>query len=515
MTDSKSKVNKRDVHLWLALGIALAALLLRVWLVNFPTGSHDDEPIIANLSARFVEQGILTADWAGFNDQAWSRPTYQFSPYTLLQSVIAKMVSRVFALRPGLDSYILLARIASCCWGSLAVLLVFFLGRTCFSPQAALLGEATLATCFLQVQDSIYARVDAFLGCLVLLSLVLAFQAAKRPGSFYWLAATSFTAGVTIAAKYNAFPVLVLIPFILFRWTQAGAISRGRMVLLAIASLSFIGVGFIFATPQLLWRPAPLIAGLQYESSHYSTGHIPHQAHDWDDNNLFYWIRYLAWLGLGLLQTFFAFLFIFRIVKLRRWEDYMLGAFLAVSALLILVTKVRFERNLEICLGSLALVASVTAWDFICWINRRQNSAMARFLCIVFVTVWFLQPLRVLGHFRETLDYHRDWRIMLTDLRSKNGAAVVIPLINTNEPSLSSVAGFPQLFLVDYGDPFSAESAMRWKRALHAEPDFVLASPWYKYNYPFSTVNVYHGPLLTLVYLRGAKSTPVGPAKSK
>ncbi len=513
MTDTKA--GKRDIHLWWALGIALAAFFLRLWFVNFPTFGHMDEEIIANLSGRFVEQGILTADWAGFKNQWWSHPTYQFSPYTLVQCLITKVVCSASVSPPGLDRYILLARVTSCCWGGLAVLLVFFLGRTCFSPGAALLGEATLATCFLQVQDSIYARVDSFLGCLVLLSLVLAFQTAKRPGSFYWLVATSLSMGVTIAAKYNAFPLLVLIPFILFRWERAGAISRRRAVELAMVSLSIVGAGFIGGTPELLWRPGPLIAGLQYELSHYSNGHIPHQAYDWGDNNFFYWTRYLSWLGLGLLPALFALLFVVRIAKLRRWEDFMLGTFLAVSGLLTLASKVRFERNLEICLGPLALVAGVTAWDCICWMNRRQNVVRARFIGIAFAALWFSQPLRVLYNFRETVDYRRDWRDRLEGLLLKDVPTIVVVLNDPKQPTESVVKDYQQVLLLDYGDLFSAEAITRWNQFFRMDPTFVLKSPWYKHNYPFSTVNEYHGPLLTYVYQKKTKLTSTESAKPK
>src|ERR1035437_782802 len=90
MTDCKPKGNQADVFLWCALGIALAAFGLRLSLVNFPIHSHPDEPIVAALMERSVNQEILTANWAGF-DQPWSRPTYQFSPYTLVQSAIAKL----------------------------------------------------------------------------------------------------------------------------------------------------------------------------------------------------------------------------------------------------------------------------------------------------------------------------------------------------------------------------------------------------------------------------------------
>ena len=497
MTDARS--GKRDYHLWWALGIALAALLLRLWYINFPTDCHPDEPIIANLCQRFVEQGILSADWAGFDTQWWSHSTYQFSPYTLVQCLIAKLVSWTSVSPPSLDRYIYVARVTSCCWGALAVLLVFFLGRICFSPGAALLGEATLAACFLHFQDSIYGRVDSFLSCLVVLSLVLAYQTAKRPGSFHWLVATSLSMGVVIATKYNAFPVLVLIPFVLFRWMQAGVINRRRAVWLLIVSLCVVGAGFIGATPELIWRPRPLIAGLQFEFNHYAIGHIPHQAHDWRDNNLFYWPQYLVWLGFGWLPTLFALLFLVRIIRLRRWEDIMLGTFLTISVLLFLVTKVRFERNLEVCLGPLALVAGVTAWDCVGWINSKQNAAMARLLGIAFVALWFAQPLRVLYHFRETLDYKQEWK---ADLHFVLEAvpSVGITFSDTNQPSESLVRGCQQMVMSDFGDPFSIDAEMRCKRFFHTDPAFVLTSPWYKHNYPFSTVNVYHGPLRTLIY---------------
>jgi hypothetical protein len=316
--------------------------------------------------------------------------------------------------------------------------------------------------------------------------------------------------GVTIAAKYNAFPVLVLIPFILFRWAQTGAIPRSRAVLLTMASFLVVGAGFVGATPELLWRPGPLTAGIQYEISHYLTDKIPDQAHGWEDNNLFYWTRYLVWLGFGLLPLCFALLFVVRIVILRRWEDFMLGTFLTVAAVFFLATKVRFERNLEICAGPLALVAGVTAWDLLCLMKKRRNPVMTHFLGVAFVILWFFQPLRVLYHFRETVDYYRKWQAQLNSLLSPV-PTILIHL--TDQSPESAVNGYGQVILVDYGDPSSAEAAGRWKRFFRRDPTFVLTSPWYKYDYPFSTVNVYHGPLRTLVFQKVPNSAPGVPVK--
>ncbi len=179
MTDTKS--GKRDIHLWWALGIALAAFFLRLWFVNFPTFGHMDEEITVNLSGRFVEQGILTADWAGFKNQWWSHPTYQFSPYTLVQSLITKLVCSASVSPPGFDRYILLARVTSCCWGGLAVLFVFFLGRTCFSPGRCWARPPWQpVSCRFRIR---FMRGGFPFWAVFALSLV-SLQTAKRPGSF-------------------------------------------------------------------------------------------------------------------------------------------------------------------------------------------------------------------------------------------------------------------------------------------------------------------------------------------
>ena len=224
------------IHVF-ALEIAVAAIGLRFSLLIFPL-SHPDEPIVAALMKRSVEQGRFTANWAGFAPQWWSRPTYQFSPYSLTASALARgahsFTGKVLPLR----GYVLLARILSCCCGALAVWLVFCLGRACFGTGAALCGEAILAMCFLHLQDSIYAHVDAFLCCLVLLSFLLTVHAAKHPGRYVWLIAACVSVGVTLAAKYNALAGLTLVAWIPIHWAREkqdfGAVRRSGIRSLSI-----------------------------------------------------------------------------------------------------------------------------------------------------------------------------------------------------------------------------------------------------------------------------------------
>ena len=342
------------------------------------------------------------------------------------------------------------------------------------------------------------------------MSLILAFGAAQRPGCYSWLIATSLCMGVTVAAKYNAFPVLILIPFIPFRWVQTGTIPRSRAISFTITSLLIAGIGFVGATPELLWRPDPWIAGLRFELAHYHEGHIPHQAYDWEDNNLFYWSRYMVWLGFGWLALLFSLLFIVRIIRLRRREDFLLGIFLMASTLLVFATKVRFERNLEICLGPLALAAGASAWDFFCWMKKRQNPVYRRILSPVFIALWFFQPFQVLYHFHETLDYPRQLRARLDGSILRPGPVIYIHL--PTQALDAAVTGYSQVVLVNYGDPFSAGAEVRWRQLLGFAPSFTLISPWAMHGYPFSTVDVYHGPQRILVFERSTNSTSVAPS---
>jgi hypothetical protein len=475
--------------LW-ALGIAVAAFILRLSLSQFPVGIHEDEFIIGKITQRFVENGILTADWSGFEPLWWSRPTYQFSPYTLLQQLIGGGLHQLIGWPGDLKGYILLARGMSCFWGALAVWLVYPLGRTCFSAGAALAGEVTLAICFLQVQDSIYARVDSLLCCLVVLSLTLMMHALGRPERILWFIAGSTCIGITVATKYNALPVLMFIPLVAFRWFRTAAVPGPRAWALAMLGLAIAALSFAAATPEVFWKPGPLLAGLRFEFNHYAAGQIPFRAHDWGDNNLFYWFNYLVWIGFGWLQLACAILFISRI---KRWEEFILGTFLVVMILVVCSTPSRFERNLETCLGVLALVSGAAAWDLWCRLRMKTRPWLA-----VAASMWLAQPVLTLYRFHEAENPYK-WQEQLNSI-TKPIPTLVRPAYEPPRPA--DLASYQQIIVADYGDPFSAEYLPQWKKAIGCQPIAILESPWAKYHYPFSHVDAFHGPQRLLVFQR-------------
>ena len=254
-----------------------------------------------------------------------------------------------------------------------------------------------------------------------------------------------------------------------------------------------VAFGVVIGTPEFLWRPSPLLEGLTFEIRHYWDGHIPHQTHDWQDNNLFYWAKYMVLLGFGLLPSLFALIFVVRTVYTRRWQDIMLGAYLAVAGLLILVTKVRFERNWETCLGPLALAAGAASWDLFCWVKQKQGTLVALSTALPVVAFWLFQSIQTVQDFRQTA---QNWRLCMLKL-NKGLGPTWCGGAREELPDPADLSHFYQVALIDQRDPFSADGLARWNKflvGLGYHRTAVVESPWSKRGYPFSTVDTYNMP---------------------
>src|SRR5262249_10639617 len=127
-----------------------------------------------------------------------------------------------------------------------------------------------------------------------------------------WQVGAALVAGVAIAAKYNAAPVIIFVLWIpLIRWLDK-RISFCRLLAEASVLLLVTLAGLVLATPEVFVDPRPLFDGIRFELAHYSHDHVPYQAYGWRDNNLFYWTWYLARLGFGLLPLLAFAMFMFK-----------------------------------------------------------------------------------------------------------------------------------------------------------------------------------------------------------
>jgi hypothetical protein len=541
----------------LAAGIiALSSFGLRLTFTNCPTSRHADEPLVANLAIRAAEKGQFTANWRdvqrGF---FWDRPTYQFAPYTLLVEGVHWALYNTIGWPHLLDQHILCARVISCVWAALAVFVTFLVTRQAFnSLPAAFLAATVLAVCPLSIEDGMFARVDTFVCFLVIacyflatvtmrkgrllgqtcqgtdtfsraiaatrqgtdtfsralpgtcrpseaikqsvpaekVSVPLSAHGAKSWQTTWWPIAAALVAGLAIAAKYNAAPVMVFILWIPFSKWLDGRISCGGLVAEAIGLLLIAAAGLLLATPEVFVDPRPLIDGIRFELRHYSHDHVPYQAYGWRDNNLFYWTWFLARLGFGLLPLL---AFLFFMFKFRSWgrAGSVLASFLAVALVLAMLSRVRFERNLEILLGPLAVAAALGFLILleqlpIAFVPRRHPLVVATLLLFFFV-----QQARTLIDLHRAIDPESSaWSKALR--QNLEGPSCYCELLSKPRDNQESRA-YPQVFLADFNDPFSAANLPRWKKFLG--PDFTLlvfSSDWAEHGYPFSTLDMVLGP---------------------
>jgi hypothetical protein len=484
--------------------IALGAFALRWSFTNFPTDRHSDEPVIARLAQQASHNGKFTANWVGAKEGIyWDRPTYQFSPYTLITECIHWGWYRVLPSLASQDQHIMLARRTSCLWGGLAVLLMYPTMRRGFgSIAAAFLGQGVLALAPVHVVDSLYARVDTFVCLLVVACFYLAIRSHRSAGPWMWLLAVA--TGVTVAAKYNAAPIVLLNLWpALAGWRQGSGARRAFVNLLAV--MAVVVAGFVLATPELLRDPQPLWDGVRFELDHYQHGHMPFQAFGWEDNNLLYWANYLAFLGFGLVPMCAAIISFVATIRRPSTERVLLLAYVLVTSVMVLMTRVRFERNLEILTGPLAMSAGLGVVELLARIRRPHGLVLRTALVSGILVLLFSQQTRTLIDLHEAIDPKNSPWAMAYE-RAKPGRRFMADLMD--DPALKAQAlRYGQVYLSDYNDPFSAAGLKRWLEFLGPCRVSVFQSKWAARGYPFSTLDVTFGPA-RLYYV---ERTPSGP----
>ncbi len=262
------------------------------------------------------------------------------------------------------------------------------------SWAAALLAELVLASSQLHVQDSIYARCDALVGLLVALTFWLTAQALRTQAA-RWRTLAAAVAGIAVATKYNALPLL-LVP----AWAAWVAPRRWR-ALLVVGAVAV--VGFFVGTPEAVAHPSIFVEGMVSELRHYTSGHPPHQAFNGAlaNGNAYYWSTYLAWLGLGIIPLLGVLLFFWRALRHRTRDHLVVSSYVALATAGALASRVRFERNLEVVLPALAIAAGAGLIFF--WRELLPPRWQRWPLAMVLLLVAALQPARTLHDFRGIL----------------------------------------------------------------------------------------------------------------
>lgn len=485
----------------LAIMLAIGAFVLRYSLSHAPYGSHVDEPIVANLTHRALQEGKLSANWDHFSGVWWTKPTYQFSPYTLVLQATTIVTHELSGWPNTIQEHIRFARTISCFLGALTVLLAFFTARALFGrPWTALLCELILAVAFLHVHDSTYARVEAFLTFAILCCFYLAAKSLLPGSAKGWSYAAAVAGGVVIAAKYNAVPILIPVAFAAFAATDPARRGAGDVAIQAIKYGLWMVIGFVVATPEILFAPRPLFQGIFWEMNHYAEGDIPFRAYDFWDNNFLYYSTFLLRLGMGWMASLLAVGYIYLTWHKKSAPYMLLLLYLYVAFVLTLLPTARFERNLEVFIAPMAIAAGVTGGAIIEFLRDSYSLTVARVATAGLLFAIVLQPALALQRLEVALRPESSSIAQFkASLPPRDDSTVTFQMF------LTPPEEYPpedRVVVADFRDRFCAAQMKNWESTFEGYQRHEFHSPWAEHNYPFSHIDTTNGPARLVVFDR-------------
>jgi hypothetical protein len=332
--------------------ILVAALVLRtVSLTTF--GSLVDERI-----TRDVVAGIWHGEWSNNWKFTVSAPEYRidmynFSSYMYADAVIAGTAGELDAwLSNGSPDFVFWSRLFSAVAGTLAVFLVYLVARRLFGQATALVAMFLMAAMPLLVQDSHYARPEAFVAALTAAAYLLALQFDSHPGRLQYLGGSSFCFGLLIACKVSLIP-MAAIPFLFLVSLQDRRLLMRAAGICAGCTL----LGIFMGVPDAFFHPAAYWKGVEFLRRQYAGIHPPHASAD-SANSISLTALYF-WQTTGLLLLF-SLAGVWVLARARRFVWLAaIGGPVAFYLLYFSLQRTFFERNLSHVAPLIAILAAV------------------------------------------------------------------------------------------------------------------------------------------------------------
>jgi hypothetical protein len=239
------------INLSLASILGLS-LLLRIWGIHFglPYEYHIDEPTYVS-AALNLGAGIIgrQTNPTGFSNLLFG----EYAAYFIIGRLLGLFPSASAfeqAYRTDPSMFLLLGRLTSVIFGTLTVWTLYQLGKLLYGVSGGLMAAALLAVAFLHMRDSHYAVPDITMVSLAWLAILLAVWAVSK-GRLRYLTLAGVFAGLAVATKWSAWPIIFSMLLAVFYTNQrVGLLSRGLLLLLGCA------VGFIAGGFQLFLQPS-------------------------------------------------------------------------------------------------------------------------------------------------------------------------------------------------------------------------------------------------------------------
>ena len=369
----KSRVATILVSVLLPLLLIAATVMFRAVGIKKFASLYDEQ--ITRAVATDIWKGDLRNNWKYANVPAPFRiDCYNFSSY---------MYADALAAGPHAARPLIRERIFSAVLGSLAVVLFYFIALHFFGLKTALAALGVMSVFPLLVQDSHYARPEAFATFLCAVVYLLSIPLLRSARSWRYLAASSFCCGLLIACKVSFIP-LAMIPLVCIiakkgiSWRTAGVWA------LFVAAGAFAGVPDAFFHPLAFWH------GFQMLRHQYAHEHPPHSLINSRFCFPLLW-RYF-WQTTGPVCCLLCVIGVGALLWQRRYLRFVLfAAPVLLYVGLFSIQRTFFERNLSHVAPLMAILCGVG----LVWVTDRlparvRNVAFAGILACALIVPTFV-----------------------------------------------------------------------------------------------------------------------------
>jgi len=380
---------------YLVIAIIVLALFLRLWGMCFglPYLYHPDEP-------RYITRSIQIFNTGDFNLDYFLKPSLliylnalAYTVYFFIKSCIFMIPSSVpnatiLTMGIGKISVIdvfILGRALSVFFGTLVVLLAFFIGKTLTrDKRIGLLSALFMALSPTAVVHSHFITTDTLLVLFLMLSFLMAIKIYREGKSLHYIMAAVFV-GLATATKYNGiFTVFFIIVAHFFRYGRKGFRDYKLYFSFLLSIIAFFAV-----TPFALINYKKFFYDLSAGSKHYSGGHEGMEGHS------FNWYLTYLWRVEGPIVLLALFGFIKGVYR-RSKEIVILASFPIIYFILISFLPVRNDRTLLPVLPFLFLMGSSFIVHSFCG-KEKKKSMLKPMVLVAFLGVLLL--VQTLGLF--------------------------------------------------------------------------------------------------------------------
>jgi hypothetical protein len=498
--------SRRKALYWAAFAcVMLLGLLVRIWRISGPY-EHFDEQIAVQMSVHLESSPGWDTNWKDVVRDFSKDDQYNFSAYVYATHLFSR------AARPLLPAEwaderngLYVHRLFSALLGTGVVLMSMVIARRIGGGGVGFFAGLLIALNPQLVQDSHYARPEAFMTALVVALVWLALHRITFKGGI----AMGLICGFLTATKVSNLIFLagpaIAIALDIFRYEE-GSVGRKIMKLLGYGLVLTLGcaVGWGIGVPYALIHWDKYVAGIQLLSAQYNGAHPPHSFADYSAVWPMLWAYYRAAWGWPLLVAVVGGVGV--VLWRRHWKVWAVMILPLVLEVVIFGSlRVFFERNLSMVVPSALMLAAA---GIVAVFHTLQDGKVARYFAASAAALFMSMPsaYAVYLFIEQSLKPETQFEAFLDDLKRdfpttrQIAGALLFPTELDRIDHELNVSNGPMLYLyTDPNDEFTIKYASEMGRRFHmmvvGEFDGAFAS------YPTCTLTVSHGPVWRVCFL--------------